>query len=282
MGDVSPSSTPQPITSSMAAAEFIDKSLGQSKGDSSEGIDLVPLEDRAVEAADDEDTFKFFIRTIPVLMFVYTAHMSGSKLYIVNGYSISISTLLFYSAVAVAFINFSSVAFGVKHSPHLWLNRPYATLLSCMSSESGRLLVAAASSLTAGSFLFASILVIDSSPTSRVSDFEYSAKLSAFGTIRHDLVMMCFLVPIIVQLTSAESRIRTVLCQWLIATVFVSISIAWVQGWQQLWTLIYSCFFLSIYYQIDRLQKNSSAVKKTLLETQTLVSHAQRCLHLLT
>lgn len=273
MGDESPTSTAQPIASAMAEAEFIGKSRVQSKCDSFEGVDQDPLAARAVEATDDEDTIKSLFRTIPVIIFVYTAHMSGSKLYIMNGYSISISTLLFYSAVAVAFINLPSVAFGMKQSPQLWLSGPYAAILSFTSSESGRLLVAGVSSLLAGFFLFASILDRSSSPTSKVSQLRYSADLPAFGSIQHDRVMICFLVPIIVQLTSAESRIWTVLCQWLIATVFASISIAWIQGWQQLWTLIYSGFFLFIYYQIDGLQKNYSAVKKTLLETQILVSY---------
>lgn len=276
MGDVSPPHAAQWTRVIMAAIESIDNSLGQSKDDSCEGVHPVPLTARAVEATGSEDTIKFLIRTIPVIIFVYTAHLSGSKLYIVNGYSISISSLLFYSAVAVAFINLPSAAFEKKKSPISWLRRLSVTFVGCMSSESGRLLAAGVGSLSAGSYLFASITGVNLTSTSKVPEFMQSDHASGLGSIQHDRVMMCFLVPIVMQLTSSESRIRTVLCQWIVATISVSISIAWAEGWQQLWTLLYSGFFLFVYYQIDRVQKNSIAVEQTLLETQTLVSCAHR------
>ena len=122
-----------------------------------------------------------------------------------------------------------------------------------MQSRYGYKLLAGMSTILAGVYLFTGEASMD--PVTEES--ERCDHLKMIGRIPYDRVMLCYLMPVIMQLAVQVSEIQTALFQWLAATMFLIIFIVRIQGLQQLWVLQYSVVFLYISYEIDRLIKAS-------------------------
>ena len=113
--------------------------------------------------------------------------------------------------------------------------------------------LAGISSLLAGLYLFAGEASMDSVTV----ESERCDHLKIIGRIPYDRVMICYLMPVMMQLTVQVSEIQTALLQWFAATMFLIVFIVRIQGLQQLWVLQYSVVFFYISYEIDRLIKTS-------------------------
>lgn len=114
-------------------------------------------------------------------------------------------------------------------------------------------ILAGISSLLAGLYLFSGEASIDSV----TEESERCDHLKIIGRIPYDRVMICYLMPVLMQLTVQVSEIQTALLQWFAATMFLILFIVRIQGLQQLWVLQYSVVFFYISYEIDRLIKTS-------------------------
>ena len=88
----------------------------------------------------------------------------------------------------------------------------------------------------------------------------------------HDQVIICYLLPILIQLTVKGAKIEMAVLQWLIASTFVSICLVVVDGWLQIWTLIYSIFFLHISFEIEQFFVQIRKLSKDLQDSSRLVS----------
>ena len=120
-------------------------------------------------------------------------------------------------------------------------------------SRYGYKVLAGISSLLAGLYLFSGEASMDSVTV----ESERCDHLKIIGRIPYDRVMICYLMPVMMQLTAQVSEIQTALLQWFAATMFLIIFIVRIQGLQQLWVLQYSVVFFYISYEIDRLIKTS-------------------------
>lgn len=120
-------------------------------------------------------------------------------------------------------------------------------------SRYGYKLIAGISTLLTGLYLFAGEASVDSATAESMR----CDHLKNIGRIPYDRVMICYLIPVIMQLTVQVSEIQTALLQWLAATMFLIAFIVRIQNIQQLWVLQYSLLFLYISYEIDRLIKAS-------------------------
>ena len=120
-------------------------------------------------------------------------------------------------------------------------------------SRYGYRLLAGISTLLTGLYLFSGEAHVDSATAESVR----CDHLKNIGRIPYDRVMICYLMPVIMQLTVQVSEIQTALLQWLAATMFLIAFIVRIQNIQQLWVLQYSLLFLYISYEIDRLIKAS-------------------------
>lgn len=201
----------------------------------------------------------FSWRLIPLLLVGYMACITSSKFYLDSDFSLHSGAVFFWGALAFTIINFMliSAVCGERHSTCMSDSYLMSILRKRPSSSPSHLLLAGISSLSAGYYLLATVIV-DQSAHNSIALESQLCKRAAVGCIPHDRVMICYLMPIIVQLSLKNLAMQTVFCQWIIATIFMSISIIHVHGWQQLWTLSYSILFLFISFKIDLHLKMSS------------------------
>jgi hypothetical protein len=180
------------------------------------------------------------------------ACVTSSKFYSDSDYNHFSGALYFWGAVTFTVVNFLLVStlYGERQSVCKFASNLMSILRKEPSSSTSHLLLAGISSISAGCFLLATVIADQSARNSATLESQL-CKRSAVGCIPHDRVMICYLMPIVVQLSLKNTAIQTAFCQWLTATIFVTISIVHVQGWQQLWTLLYSMLFLFISFKID-------------------------------
>jgi hypothetical protein len=205
--------------------------------------------------------FALSLRLVPLLIVGYMACITSSKFYLDSDFNHFSGAVYFWGALAFTVVNFLLVStlYGERQSACTFASHLMSILREKPSSSSSHLLLAGVSSISAGYYLLATVIADQSTRNSTALESQ-SCKRAAVGCIPHDRVMICYLMPIIVQLSLKNTAIQTAFYQWLTATIFVTISIVHVQGWQQLWTLLYSMLFLFITFKIDLHIKKSSIV----------------------
>jgi hypothetical protein len=195
---------------------------------------------------------------------------AGEKLYVFSAFILCFTMSHFYadsiiSVVYQAVTLFTLLAFVImrKMSAKQSSNQFQVSFLHLDSiaklfdrgkqSRYGYKLLAGTSTLLTGLYLFFGEASVDSATAESVR----CDHLRNIGRIPYDRVMICYLMPVIMQLTVQVSEIQTALLQWLAATMFLIAFIVRIQNIQQLWVLQYSLLFLYISYEIDRLIKAS-------------------------
>jgi hypothetical protein len=129
------------------------------------------------------------------------------------------------------------------------------------------------SSIATGLFLYARVVAGDCESRTNIWESQMCNPVASANSIPHDQVMLCYLLPILLQLTFKRTSIRVAILQWVISTIFVIVSIAHVNGWLQLWTIVYSVFFLCISCEIERFFRSSFLLHQHALELQARVRH---------
>ena len=77
---------------------------------------------------------------------------------------------------------------------------------------------------------------------------------------------MCYITPVILQLLMKRTRFRTILIAWAIATAFVCVSIFISGSLLQIYSFIYSLYFLYIHYETERFLRISHVQNLMLVE----------------
>lgn len=72
-----------------------------------------------------------------------------------------------------------------------------------------------------------------------------------------DSVLLCYLSPIVLQLLYKGIRINLIFMSWAISTAFIIASIVHVKAWNEIWTILYSLFFLFMMNEIERIMRLS-------------------------
>lgn len=76
-------------------------------------------------------------------------------------------------------------------------------------------------------------------------------------SIPHDQTILCYLTPLLSQLLIKGAPFHVILMSWLISAAFIVASVIYVKGWPELWTILYSLFFLYLVTEIERLMRIS-------------------------
>lgn len=93
-----------------------------------------------------------------------------------------------------------------------------------------------------------------------ISDIWITQSCNPFAdslSIPHDQTILCYLTPLLSQLLIKGAPFHVILLGWLISVSFISASLIHVKGWPELWTLLYSLFFLYLITEIERLMRIS-------------------------
>lgn len=118
-------------------------------------------------------------------------------------------------------------------------------------------------SLSTGFYLLARVTTGQCIDSNDIWKSQSCNPVASARSIPHDQVMICYLLPIIMQLTVKGASFQVAVSQWLTTSIFVFTSLVLVEGWLQIWTLLYSVFFLYISFEIEQsLVKNRNSEKR--------------------
>ena len=120
-------------------------------------------------------------------------------------------------------------------------------------------LVPIALSLSVGFYLYARVVAGQCHDVKNLWTVQSCNPYAVNYSIPHDQTILCFLSPTISQLLVKGARFQIILLSWAISTIFVVVSIAYVRGWPELWTALYSLLFLCITVEVERLMRFSYA-----------------------
>lgn len=84
-------------------------------------------------------------------------------------------------------------------------------------------------------------------------------------SIPHDQTILCYLGPLLMQFLMKGSKFQLILLSWAMSTVFIAISLVFVKGLPELWTLLYSLFFLFVVIENERLMRISYIENKRVM-----------------
>lgn len=124
-------------------------------------------------------------------------------------------------------------------------------------------------SLSVGFFLYARVTAGQCSDMNNAWTTQSCNPYADQRSIPHDQTILCFLAPPISQLLVKGARFQIILLSWATSTLFVIISLLHVHGSTELWTALYSVFFLCITIEVERLMRFSYGQNKELVHDES-------------
>ena len=112
-------------------------------------------------------------------------------------------------------------------------------------------------SMSTGLYLYARVRAGQCEDISDIWITQTCNPFAASLSIPHDQTILCYLTPLLSQLLIKGAPFHVILLSWLISVSFISASLIHVKGWPELWTLLYSLFFLYLITEIERLMRIS-------------------------
>ena len=209
---------------------------------------------------------------IPLIITGFLAYFTRSNITEAYNFNICFTLALFFTVLSVVVISLLLT---------LLLSEKYCRVRFFAMIGSSRLLksfhngyfqgaLGGIMALATGFYLLARVMVGQCSESCNMWQSQSCNPVASAKSIPHDQVMICYLLPILIQLTFKGTKVQTAALMWLITTVFVFVSLTLVKGWFQLWTILYSVFFLYISYGLD--QSYSKNKCPCYLDAQPLVS----------
>lgn len=130
-------------------------------------------------------------------------------------------------------------------------------------------LVTILSVVTAGVYLFARVEGGQCPSETNIWLSQQCNPVGRAGSIPEDTVLLNYLMPVIAQVVFKGVRFRTIVIAWAVATACVTGAICSIQGWVQIYTILYSVFFLYISYEIERFMRVAYVqTLQTLVQTE--------------
>ena len=98
------------------------------------------------------------------------------------------------------------------------------------------------------------------------------------GSIPHDGVILLYSIPISVQIAFRGISFEALIFIWLLVNFFLIFAFVQVDGWLQIWTIIYSLFFMNISFEVERLMRVAFVQTRAMLaaERSKLIRDLQR------
>ena len=209
--------------------------------------------------------------TLPLVIMYVVAFATRSNLT-----SISTSGPIFASALAMAVLSLGlyaailvpTVINHCSRSPnhsdtvvHLMARK----LLDSRMRQLIEQIVPVSLSLSTGLFLYARVRA---GQCENISDMWTAQSCNPYEnnlSIPHDQTILCYLGPLLMQFLVKGSRFQLILLSWAMSVVFIAISLVYVKGLPELWTLLYSLFFLFVVIENERLMRISYIENKRVM-----------------
>ena len=90
------------------------------------------------------------------------------------------------------------------------------------------------------------------------------------NSIPHDQVILVYAVPIASQIIMRGVSVYALTIVWLSAVIFVILAIIHVEGYQQLWTILYSAIFMNISYEMERSLRVGFVQRREIISAEDL------------
>lgn len=89
------------------------------------------------------------------------------------------------------------------------------------------------------------------------------------SSIPHDQVILLYSAPLLAQIVVKGISVEALTLSWLLIVIFVVYSIVLVNGWFQIWTILYVIIFINISYEFERLMRISFLHNKEMLTAES-------------
>ena len=151
------------------------------------------------------------------------------------------SAVLFYSHRSISidrdFTSLVDFCRDLLQSKARWYGEDFLPLLTCMSI---------------GLFLIARTQAGACAPTTTIWRSQSCNPVATSASIPHDFVLLGYASPLVFQLALKGIRFSMIIVSWGISTACVLAAVVMVQGYMQLWTIVYSLFFLYASCEVER------------------------------
>jgi hypothetical protein len=93
--------------------------------------------------------------------------------------------------------------------------------------------------------------------------------VAASASIPHDQVILLYSAPLLAQIVVKGISVEALTLSWLLIVIFVVYSIVLVNGWFQIWTILYVIIFINISYEFERLMRISFLHNREMLTAES-------------
>ena len=211
---------------------------------------------------------------VSLIVMVLVALFCRSNIVEAGSFSAFFTLAVLFLAIALGVVCFTSIArllttLCISKKSNI---KQFLMASSYLSNGYGNGIIAVALSTSSGFYLLARVAAGQCLDSDDIWKSQSCNPVALARSLPHDQVIICYLLPILVQLTVKGAKVQMAVFQWLIASIFVSICLVVVDGWLQIWTLIYSIFFLHITFEIEQFFVLICELRKDLRILSGLVS----------
>ena len=232
---------------------------------------------------------QFDIMSVPAVVAIfYMAAVTRLSYY----YLMISSGHLFF--VALAFMITANIIFSIFVISHMLIyftkdvNRTRSSYLCARAIISrsffGRIedVIAVTLALATGMYLMARVYTGQCQDMDNIWKSQTCNPVADAHSIPHDQVILMYTIPIVTQIVLRGVSIYALALSFMCAVIYVTLALLHVQGWAELWTLLYSPIFMNISFEIERSMRVSFIQNKLLVTATSLKLQQESDFNLLT
>jgi hypothetical protein len=122
--------------------------------------------------------------------------------------------------------------------------------------------------LTIGMFLISRVVAGQCESMTDIWLSQSCNPVASASSIPHDQVILLYSTPMLAQIIIKGISVEALTLSWLLIVVFVVYAIVLVNGWFQIWTILYVIIFINISYEFERLMRVSFLHNKEMLTAE--------------
>ena len=122
--------------------------------------------------------------------------------------------------------------------------------------------------VTVGFYLLARVNVGECSSPTSIWLSQTCNPVASSRSIPHDEVLLLYSSPISVQIAFRGISVEALVICWICVNFFVIYSVVQVEGWLQLWTIVYTLVFMNISYEIEKLMRVTFVQTRAMLDAE--------------
>jgi hypothetical protein len=122
--------------------------------------------------------------------------------------------------------------------------------------------------LTIGMFLISRVVAGQCESMTDIWLSQSCNPVASAYSIPHDQVILLYSTPMLAQIIIKGISVEALTLSWLLIVVFVVYAVVLVNGWFQIWTILYVIIFINISYEFERLMRVSFLHNKEMLTAE--------------